>query len=177
MGWLTRRQTDGGIDRIPLPAVVPGQLWLCGKHAIGPDHRRAIDDVGGRATVVCLTEDHELVDRYPRYVEWLRSEEGTGALWWPIPDLHAPPLDEARPVVDDLVGRLWRAEVLLVHCAAGMGRAGTVAVGILVRLGTPLDAALDAVGAARPGAGPEVGVQAALVAQLAGDATPEGRSG
>jgi protein-tyrosine phosphatase len=167
--WLTRRQRDGGIDRIPLPAVVPGQLWLCGKHAIGPDHARAVLDVGGRATIVCLTEPHELTDRYPGYVEWLRAERGRGALWWPIPDLHAPTVDDARPFVAGLVDRLRRDEVLLVHCAAGMGRAGTIAVSILVRLGTPLDDALAVVHQARPGAGPEVGAQTSLVAALAGE--------
>jgi len=167
VSWLSRRQIDGGIDRIALPPVVAGQLWLCGKHAVGPDHRRAIAEVGGSATVVCLTEAHELVDRYPEYVEWLRSQQGRGAVWWPIPDLHAPPFDEARLLVDELVGRLRRAEVLLVHCAAGMGRAGTVAVGILVRLGLPLERAMADVAAARPGAGPEVGVQQQLVQDLA----------
>lgn len=171
MSWLSRRQTDGGIDRVPLPPAVPGQLWLCGKHAVGPDHERTIADLGGRVTVVCLTEAHELVDRYPRYVQWLRGEQGHGAVWWPIPDLHAPPADEAAPFVDELVARLRRAEVLLVHCGAGMGRAGTLAVGVLVRLGVPLDLALADVGTARPGAGPEVGAQATLVARLAADDT------
>ena len=36
LGWLSRRQRDGGIDEIPLPAGVAGELWLCGKHAIAP---------------------------------------------------------------------------------------------------------------------------------------------
>lgn len=167
MSWLTRRQRDGGIDRIPLPGDVPGQLWLCGKHAIGPDHARAVAEIGGRATIVCLTESHELTDRYPGYAEWLRGEHGRTAVWWPIPDLHAPPLGDALPFVDGLVARLRRDEVLLVHCAAGMGRAGTIAAGVLVRLGVPYDEALAAVRASRPGAGPEVGAQATLVSALA----------
>lgn len=167
MSWLNRRQRDGGIDRVPLPVEVPGQLWLCGKHAIGPDHERAVAEVGGRATVVCLTEAHELTGRYPSYVEWLRSEHGRTAVWWPIADLHAPPFGEALPFVDDLVERLRRHEVLLVHCAAGMGRAGTIAASVLVRLGVPHDEALAVVRRSRPGAGPEVGAQASLVAHLA----------
>jgi hypothetical protein len=28
---------DGGIHEIPLPPPAAGRLWLCGKHAIGPD--------------------------------------------------------------------------------------------------------------------------------------------
>lgn len=167
MSWLTRRQRDGGIDRVPLPATVPGQLWLCGKHAIGPDHERVISELGGRATVVCLTELHELLDRYPNYVDWLRAEHERSALWWPIPDLHAPPVGEMGEFVDGLIGRLTASEVVLVHCAAGMGRAGTTAVAVLVRLGVALDAALRMVAGARPGAGPEVGAQRDLVESMA----------
>jgi protein-tyrosine phosphatase len=167
VGWLSRRQRDGGIDRIPLPAAVPGSLWLCGKHAIGPDHHRAIDEVGGRARVVCLTEEHELIDRYPQYVEWLRATYGTRSIWWPIHDLHAPGVDRMVPFVDDLVDRLRRDDDLLVHCGAGIGRAGTTAASILVRLGVGLDEALATVSEHRPGAGPEVGAQQALVEALA----------
>ncbi len=63
LAWLSRRQQDGSIDRIPLPDGVPGALWLCGKHAIGRDQRKVIDEVGGAATVVCLVERHEVADR------------------------------------------------------------------------------------------------------------------
>jgi protein-tyrosine phosphatase len=167
LDWLSRRQRDGGIDRIPLPDDVPGALWLCGKHAIGPDPRGAIDETGGRATVVCLTEEHELIDRYPHYVEWLRATYGTGSIWWPIHDLHAPALDRMLPFVDDLVVRLGRGDDLLVHCAAGIGRAGTTAVSILVRLGVDLQEALTTVARHRPSAGPEVGAQRDLVDRLA----------
>ena len=59
-----------------------------------------------------------------------------------------------------------------MHCAAGIGRTGTMAVCVLVAFGTPLDEALRIVGEARPMAGPEVGAQRELVeafaARLAG---------
>ena len=71
------------------------------------------------------------------------------------------------PFVDDLVARLHNGDTLVVHCAAGMGRAGTVAVCVLNRLGVPLDDALDTIAAARPGAGPEVGAQHDLVEEYA----------
>jgi protein-tyrosine phosphatase len=162
--WLTERQRDGGIDEIPLAPGVPGALRLCGKHAIGPA-RFADPDVPW-SIVVCLCERHELVDRYPDYVSWL-DRPGDHAIWWPVPDLHAPPADEMVAFCEMLAERLRLGRSLLVHCAAGIGRSGTTAVCILLRLGVSLDDAQRIVGAARPGAGPEVGPQRDLVHAVA----------
>src|SRR4051794_19997983 len=64
------RSLDGGIDRIPLPDVVAGQLWLCGKHHIAKDVDAVVERTGA-TTIACLTRREELSERYPRYVEWL----------------------------------------------------------------------------------------------------------
>ena len=165
LDWLGGRGRDGGIDRIPLP-VPTGALSLCGKHAIAPDHEVAMGRCGA-STVVCLVQRHEIVDRYPAYVTWLEAHEGTRALWHPVPDLHAPTLAEAVVLVDRLVERVRAGEHLLVHCAAGIGRAGTVAACLLVALGMSVDDSLAHVAAHRPMAGPEAGVQRQLVEDLA----------
>ncbi|MFP5489821.1 MAG: tyrosine-protein phosphatase [Acidimicrobiia bacterium] len=162
MSWLTRRQRDGGIDPVPLPAGIAGRLWLCGKHAIGPDHESLVAEVGGSATVVCLTERHEIDDRYPGYVTWL-DDPSSPTRWFPIHDLHAPDPATMQRFGAELADRLRGGETLVVHCAAGMGRAGTTAVCVLLALGVPLDDAVDTVARARPGAGPESGVQRELV--------------
>ena len=60
-GW----NTDGGIHEITLPSHVPGRLWLCGKHLLGPDPEGVLEQTGA-STIVCLTEEHELVDRFAR---------------------------------------------------------------------------------------------------------------
>lgn len=164
-GWPRGRARDGGVDRIPFPAP-DGSLWLCGKHAIGPDPDGLIASIG-ITTVVCLTERHELADRYPDYVTWLDRHRGEGAVWFPIPDLHAPPLERIVPLVDEVCGRIDRGEHVLVHCAAGIGRAGTLATCVLVATGAELDDALGVVAAHRPMAGPEVGAQRELVEAFA----------
>ena len=164
--FRSRRSVDGGIDEIPLPDV-PGRLWLCGKHAIGPDPDTALTTAGAASTVVCLTEAHELDSRYPDYVEWLRAESGRRAIWFPIHDLHAPHADAALALVDDVVARLRAGESVLVHCGAGVGRAGTLAVCVLLRLGVDRDEALATVAAHRPMAGPEAGTQRDLVDEIA----------
>ncbi len=88
-------------------------------------------------------------------------------MWFPIPDLHAPEPARAAALVDELVRRVGAGETLIVHCGAGMGRAGTIAVCVLNRLGVAVDDALATISTARPGAGPEVGAQRSLVEQLA----------
>ena len=77
----------------------------------------------------------------------------------PIPDFHAPELNAFAELIDALYGRLEQGECLVVQCGGGIGRSGTVAAGLLVRAGVPLDDALVTVRANRPMAGPEVGTQ------------------
>ena len=170
MSWLGPRSVDGGVDRVPLPSG-PGALWLCGKHVVGADPEAALERVGATA-IVCLSERHEIEARYPAYVEWLRTHGGRRAVWFPIPDLHAPAMPELKPFVEDLVRRLDAGEALLLHCGAGIGRAGTVAACILMALGVGRDEALRTVAAHRPMAGPEAGAQRDAVddfaAELAG---------
>ena len=167
MGWPRGRARDGGIDEIRLPRG-PGRLWLCGKHLVGPDPEGALGRVGA-TTMVCLTERHELSDRYPDYVDWLVEHRDERAVWFPVPDLHAPPLVTVVPFVEALVARLDAGEGLVVHCGAGIGRAGTVATCVLMTMGTTPDDALAIVAEHRPMAGPEVGAQRELIDAFAAD--------
>lgn len=164
MKWLGPRGLDGGIDTIPLP-ITTGGLSLCGKHAIGPDHAAAMERCGA-TTVVCLVEAHELVDRYPDYLTWI-STVADDRVWFPVHDLHAPTVERALPFLDDLERRVRSGEHLLMHCAAGIGRAGTMAACLLLRLGMDAPTALAHVAAHRPMAGPEAGPQKDLVDRLA----------
>jgi protein-tyrosine phosphatase len=165
-GWLDERRRNGGADEIPLPAGA-GRLWLCGKHYVGPDPEDALAKLGA-TTIVCLNEPTEIADRYPDYVAWLKANRPERAVWFPVPDLHAPAVDEARAFVDELHDRLERGEGVLLHCGAGIGRAGTMAAALLMRMGVAPDDALATVAAHRSMAGPEAGAQADLLRALAG---------
>ena len=168
--WPRGRARHGGVDEIPLPPRVAGRLWLAGRRFVGPDPEAAMRSVGA-SMIVCLCESFELAERYPAYVDWLDGPPGgTGGsgLWWPVPDLHAPPVESARSLVHELAGHLRRGEGVLMHCGAGLGRAGTLAAAVLLHFGATLAEALGTVAAARPGAGPEVGAQKDLLDALAG---------
>ena len=80
------RSSDGGIDPLDVPGA-SGRLWMCGKHAIGPDVDAARRRADHAQIVVCLVERHELVGRYDDYVSWLDTAS-SAALWRPTPDLH-----------------------------------------------------------------------------------------
>ena len=53
------RSLNGGVDELPLPEI-PGRLFLCGKHFIGPDPVAATARIGA-TTVVCLNQRYEQV--------------------------------------------------------------------------------------------------------------------
>ena len=165
MTWPHGRARDGGVDEIPLDGRVAGRLFLCGKHAVGPDPDALLERAGG-STIVCLNEPHELADRYPGFVGWLAANVPQRAVHHPIPDLTAPSADELATLIDELYLRLVAGESLVVTCGAGIGRAGTVATAVLMRAGVAREKALDTVRAHRPMAGPESGPQSEVLLTL-----------
>ena len=157
-GWLSERSRNGGIDEVVLPDGARGRLWLCGKHLVGPDPVGTLERTGA-TTIMCLNEIGELAIRYDDYVDWLRANRDTHAHWYPIHDMHAPPVDELSELVTALRARLDNDEGIVVHYGAGIGRAGTIPAAILISHGLSVDEALTIVRASRPAAGPQTGAQ------------------
>jgi hypothetical protein len=121
----------------------------------------------GADRIVCLCEPSELAARYPGYAAWLAAAPRDQAICFPIPDLHAPRVDAALPFLDALRVLLDDGLSLLMHCGAGIGRAGTMAAALLMTMGEERTAAVDTVARSRPLAGPEAGAQSDLLDALA----------
>ncbi len=158
--WPGERGRTGGVDRVAVPG--PGTFLLCGKRFIGPQAGVTVERLGV-TTVVCLTEEFELVGHFPEYVRWLRDPRGAEVVWTAIPDLGVAPPDVFAALVFDVRRRLDAGETVLAHCGAGIGRAGTLAAGVLSTYGVSLDDAIVRLRSARPMAGPETGSQMDLV--------------
>ena len=163
MVWPTGRSIDGGIDEVPFPGS--GRLSLCGKHVVGPDPRGALSRADA-TVVVCLTERHELADRYPEYIEWLEKNPASSR-WYATPDLHALGLSDTLRTIAELNRLLDEGHHLLIHCGAGIGRAGTLATCLLMSRGSSASEALSIVALHRPMAGPEAGAQRQLIEAVA----------
>lgn len=155
---------DGGIHEIPLDGTV-GKLFLCGKHFIGPDVEAVRHDLDIHF-VVCLVEEHELINRYDPYVQWHRDNAGNPSVWFPIPDLTYPSFEDSIEFVEHVTALVRDKGNMVVHCAAGIGRAGTTATAILMMLGMSMHEAMAHVRAHRPMAGPETGRQEEFIRQL-----------
>jgi protein-tyrosine phosphatase len=158
------------IDRIPLPRPT-GALWLCGRNDIAPDPEAALRWADHASTVVCLNPVEELEHRFPSYVGWLRAHLGREAIWFPIPNFSAPSARSAMPVVRMIVDRLDAGEGVVMHCAAGQGRAGTMAVCVLLAMGETAEDAVRTVATHRVFGGPGNVSQWALVEGVAQQVT------
>ncbi len=118
----------------------------------------------GASLVVCLCQAHELDDRFPDYTTWLREHEGRGsARWFPTPDLGVRSLAETAALVDVLLAEVTAGEDVLIHCGAGIGRAGTLACAVLMAAGSDVPTALRVVAQNRPMGGPEAGQQSDML--------------
>ena len=70
----------------------------------------------------------------------------------PIVDFNAPQLPEAQRTITKLDQALTQGDQVIVHCWAGLGRAGTMAACLLIHRGMDTNTAIDNVRDVRDGA-------------------------
>ena len=152
------------IDIIHLePAGVIGLTHCPGRSAIdgrgrawGRDLKRDVEAIrqAGMGTVVTLLGDAELSALGAQPLGALLQRAGLRWLQFPIVDFGVPDARAQlawRTILADLVPRLHADERVLVHCAAGLGRTGTMVATLLKALGHDTETAIAMVRAARPG--------------------------
>lgn len=148
-----------------LPPEVPGQVWLGsmpGRFETWEQFRH--EAVRTKlATVVCLAPRSEVAELAPEY----HAEASRGTLpfrWMLVPMRNfGLPEDPAafRRDIATLAQALRGGEVVMLHCAAGLGRTGTAAACLLKALGLEAGEALQRVRDA--GSNPQNAEQSGLV--------------
>lgn len=150
---------------VALPDTARGALWL---HSM-PGRREAWRDFIADAQharlglIVCLTPRHELASLSPAYDAALRAD-ALPTRWRHLPMRDfglAENVADFRAGIVTLASELAGGEVVLLHCAAGIGRTGTAAACLLKSLGLPHDEALQRIRDA--GSSPESAAQSGLI--------------
>ena len=152
------------IDTVALPnGGAIGMLGCPGRNGIDGEGRQwsrtLADDLEAirawRADMlVSLIEPHEFIKL--GVPDFTRAIADAGIRWHhvPIRDMQTPDLVTAaawQRSGPDLLAALRGGGRIAVHCAAGLGRTGTVSAKIMVALGTPATVAIEQVRLARPG--------------------------
>lgn len=159
---------------VRLPASLAGELWL----GPMPGRLRPFDKDMGTLNaqnidrIVSLTPLAEIEEKAPDYAVALAEGMDIAVSRFPIADFAIPD-DEAGlfALAARTAGELREGSKVFVHCAAGIGRTGTMAICILLALGLDATEATAIVAAA--GSGPETEAQKALVARCALKAQPQ----
>lgn len=154
--------TVGGplrIDTVTTPGGGVIGMIHCPGRCVAPWHRDLATDLEAIKAwnadiLVSLIETHEF---HHLGVPDLGAAARHAGIDWrhvPIRDMGVPDGAFARAWADAgpaVMDTLERGGRIIVHCAAGMGRTGTIAAKLLAGLGVPVDAAIARVRAARPG--------------------------
>jgi hypothetical protein len=153
------------LRRVRLPDGVAGSLWLSampGRFNSWREFEREAQQVRLHM-VVCLTGRDEMRELSPHYHAAVESG-GTSFEWLhlPVPNFGVPQDRAAfRAGVDRVVLALRAGQPVMLHCAAGIGRTGSMAACVLKALGLSPDDALERVRAA--GSNPQNAAQSGFV--------------
>ena len=106
-----------------------------------PDEVQSWQQAGVQVVVSLLTRD-EIAELELWDEEMLCQSHGMEFIPFPVADRGVPPsARDFSQLLRTLADRLAGGRTIVVHCRQGIGRAGLVAVGLLLALGIALDVA------------------------------------
>ncbi|MCB9640393.1 MAG: tyrosine-protein phosphatase [Myxococcales bacterium] len=145
ISWLPEHYLKGSakLGLTHIPGMPPGNRDedLDALEAIGVTH------------IFCFVEGEELGWLEPEETIAERthavSQRGIRFFHRPIVDYEAPALEQARNIVQEIQEALTQGGTVILHCWAGLGRAGTLTACLLTALGEEPDQAIESVRAFR----------------------------
>ncbi len=142
---------------VAMPDGIPGALYLSSMPGRLQPMDRSLAEITAEAVdrIISLTPVEEIRAKSPHYAWLLKTDRFPCPVqFFPIPDFEDPADPEAfLTLVAGMRDSILAGERLMVHCAAGFGRTGTVATCVLVALGVEAEEARQLVREA--GARPE----------------------
>lgn len=117
--------------------------------------------------IICLATPEEIRLKSPRYANVIKFDKH---IWrqrmFPILNFGVPPDRQAfLQLAKELARQLLSGDRLLIHCGGGIGRSGTLAIGLLISLGMGSEKAREAVASAH--SNPETTLQERLLDWMA----------
>jgi atypical dual specificity phosphatase len=134
--------------------LYPDRLLACA-YPWGPDGLADLAEQGVRLIVNLHERGHD-AERLARF--------GLTEIHLPVPDFTAPTADQLTRGVRAINRALSSGQCVAVHCAAGLGRTGTLLACYLVSTGLEPKAAIARIRAVRPGSVETAEQQAAVEA-------------
>jgi protein-tyrosine phosphatase len=153
---------------VELPSGIRGQLYL--HHMPGrynePIKTFLAEAAAGKIDcVVCLVRSDEIPRKSPAYANLLEGGVSWDHVAFPIMDFDVPE-DRTQfcSMARSIANRLRDGRSILIHCGAGQGRTGMMAIGVLMALGHSRADATRRI--ASLGSGPETDEQKEWMAAL-----------